>query len=108
VSPVKYELGFYITEDNILHSHRRGNLKPYKVLIWKHSEQSVRITSEPKIENEVLTSVRRTLGLNVFSTVAIWKTKKISLIEAVQGSRIEKVERPNEFFQPGSTYCKVV
>jgi hypothetical protein len=27
VSPVKYELGFYIPEDNILHSHRRENLK---------------------------------------------------------------------------------
>jgi hypothetical protein len=29
VSPVKYELGFYIVEDVILHSHRRDNLKPY-------------------------------------------------------------------------------
>jgi hypothetical protein len=27
VSPVKYELGFYISEDDILHSHRRENLK---------------------------------------------------------------------------------
>jgi hypothetical protein len=27
VSPVKYELGFYIPEDNILHGHRRENLK---------------------------------------------------------------------------------
>jgi hypothetical protein len=27
VSPVKYELGFYIPEDDILHSHRRENLK---------------------------------------------------------------------------------
>jgi hypothetical protein len=29
VSPVKNELGFYIPEDTILHSHRRGNLKSY-------------------------------------------------------------------------------
>jgi hypothetical protein len=29
VSPVKYELGFYIPEDGILYSHRRGNLKSY-------------------------------------------------------------------------------
>jgi hypothetical protein len=29
VSPVKYEQGFYIPEDDILHSHRRGNLKSY-------------------------------------------------------------------------------
>jgi hypothetical protein len=29
VSPVKYELGFYIPEDDILHSHRRENHKSY-------------------------------------------------------------------------------
>jgi hypothetical protein len=33
VSPVKYELGFYIPEDTILHSHGRGNLKSY--MGWK-------------------------------------------------------------------------
>jgi hypothetical protein len=31
VSPVRYELGFYIPEDAILHSHRRENLKSYEV-----------------------------------------------------------------------------
>jgi hypothetical protein len=30
VSPVRYQLGFYIPEDAILHSHRRENLKSYK------------------------------------------------------------------------------
>jgi hypothetical protein len=30
VSPVKYELGFYIPEDDILHSHRRENPKSYR------------------------------------------------------------------------------
>jgi hypothetical protein len=29
VSPVEYELGFYIPEDDILHSHYRENLKSY-------------------------------------------------------------------------------
>jgi hypothetical protein len=29
VSPVKYELGFYIPEDDILHSHCRENLIAY-------------------------------------------------------------------------------
>jgi hypothetical protein len=29
VSPVKYKLGFYIPEDDILHSYRRKNLKSY-------------------------------------------------------------------------------
>jgi hypothetical protein len=31
VSPVKYELGFYIPEDGILHSHCREDLKPYMI-----------------------------------------------------------------------------
>jgi hypothetical protein len=30
MSPVKYELGFYIPEAGILHSHRGGSLNPYK------------------------------------------------------------------------------
>jgi hypothetical protein len=29
VSPVKYEQGFYIPEDGILHSRRRENLESY-------------------------------------------------------------------------------
>jgi hypothetical protein len=29
MSPVKYELGFYIPEDDILHSRHRENLKSY-------------------------------------------------------------------------------
>jgi hypothetical protein len=32
VSPVKYELGFYIPEDGIFHSHRRQHLKSYIAL----------------------------------------------------------------------------
>jgi hypothetical protein len=32
VSPVKYELGFYIPEDDIFHSHCRENLKSYIAL----------------------------------------------------------------------------
>jgi hypothetical protein len=32
VSSVRYELGFYIPENGILHSHRRENLKSYKHL----------------------------------------------------------------------------
>jgi hypothetical protein len=33
VSPVKYELEFYIPEDCILHSHRLENLKSYKEIM---------------------------------------------------------------------------
>jgi hypothetical protein len=32
VSPVRYELAFYIPEDGILHSHRGKNLKSYIAL----------------------------------------------------------------------------
>jgi hypothetical protein len=32
VSPVRYELDVYIQEDDILHSHRRENLKSYIAL----------------------------------------------------------------------------
>jgi hypothetical protein len=32
VSPVRYELGFYIPGDGILESHRRENLKSYTAL----------------------------------------------------------------------------
>jgi hypothetical protein len=32
VSPVKYELGFYIPEDNILHSHRFENIESYIIV----------------------------------------------------------------------------
>jgi hypothetical protein len=30
VFPVRYELGFYIAEDGILHSYRRENVKSYR------------------------------------------------------------------------------
>jgi hypothetical protein len=30
VSPVKYEIGFYISDDDILHSHCRDSLKSYE------------------------------------------------------------------------------
>jgi hypothetical protein len=32
VSPVRYELGFYIPEESSLHSHPREDLKPYTAL----------------------------------------------------------------------------
>jgi hypothetical protein len=31
VSPMKYEVGFYIPEDDILHSHHRENLQSYEL-----------------------------------------------------------------------------
>jgi hypothetical protein len=38
VSPVRYELGFYIPENDILHSHCRGNLKSYMALFPSSGE----------------------------------------------------------------------
>jgi hypothetical protein len=40
VSPVKYELGFYIPEDDILHSHCPESLKSY---IISHCFSGLRI-----------------------------------------------------------------
>jgi hypothetical protein len=49
VSPVKYELGFYIPDDDILHSHRRENLKSYIALTgW--ALQRIRNVSPVKYE----------------------------------------------------------
>jgi hypothetical protein len=41
VFPVKYELRFYISEDGVLHSHRRGNLKSYKNLNQLHPDERI-------------------------------------------------------------------
>jgi hypothetical protein len=42
VSPVKYELSFYISEDAILHSHRCENLKSYiAVVLHNHKRRAV-------------------------------------------------------------------
>jgi hypothetical protein len=46
VSPVKYELDFYIPEDGILHSHRRQSLKSYieltsLTLLWRRNVSPV-------------------------------------------------------------------
>jgi hypothetical protein len=44
VFPVRYELGFYISEDGILHSHLRENLKSYIALtgwaLWRRRNVS--------------------------------------------------------------------
>jgi hypothetical protein len=37
VSPVRYGLGLYIPEDDILHSHRRENPKSYSAMTAKTS-----------------------------------------------------------------------
>jgi hypothetical protein len=39
VSPVKYELGYYIPEHDILHSHRRDKLKSYMDCLGSEERQ---------------------------------------------------------------------
>jgi hypothetical protein len=41
VSLVKYKLGFYIPEDDILHSHRSENLKSYMTCKMLAKDSSV-------------------------------------------------------------------
>jgi hypothetical protein len=65
VSFVKYELGFYITEDGILHSHRRENLKSYIALTgwglyWRSNVSPVKYAMGFYIpEDTILHSHRR-------------------------------------------------
>jgi hypothetical protein len=45
--PVRYELGFFIPEDRILHRHRRGSLKSHIALtgwtiLWRRNVSPVR------------------------------------------------------------------
>jgi hypothetical protein len=66
VSPVKYELGFYIPEDDILNSHRREHIKSYiEYLRWQpwrvlRHYPSNRLRTESRVtrrlESEWLTS----------------------------------------------------
>jgi hypothetical protein len=65
VSPVKYELGFYIREDAIRHSHRRENLKSYIALTgwtlqWRRNVSPVKYELSFYIpESDILHSHRR-------------------------------------------------
>jgi hypothetical protein len=65
MSPVKYELGFYIPEDDILHYHRRENLKSYVALSgwtlqWRRNVSPVRYELDLYIpEDDNLHSHRR-------------------------------------------------
>jgi hypothetical protein len=65
VSPVKYDLGFYVPKDDILHSHCCGNLKSYIALtgwdVWRrHNVSPVRYELDFYIpEDGILHSHRR-------------------------------------------------
>jgi hypothetical protein len=56
VSPVKYELGFYIPEDDILHSHCRENLK------FSTQQSAGCYTNREQMVNEHYTSLMEPWG----------------------------------------------
>jgi hypothetical protein len=58
VSPVRYELGFYIPEDGILHSQGRENLKSYKLMT-----QYSRIIEQFRSESSPVRLPFKTFGL---------------------------------------------
>jgi hypothetical protein len=60
VHPVRYELEFYIPEDDILHSHRRENLKSYRHKI-------VRQAHEPFAVQTKLDAVRAVPDISMLS-----------------------------------------
>jgi hypothetical protein len=59
VSPVKYEMGFYIPEDDILHSHRRENLKSYINCVW-----GLNCSSFSKGTVKIVGILSKTTGIN--------------------------------------------
>jgi hypothetical protein len=72
VSPVKYEMCFYIPEDTILHSHCRENFKSYKIMKRVPCCQNYNIESRQQMDSLVRVSslhatLRRSSSLNVAS-----------------------------------------
>jgi hypothetical protein len=65
VPPVKYELGFYIPEDDILHSHSRENFKCYKDInvmqLSKEREESEKrsLNNNNNNNNQVLKTMQQ-------------------------------------------------
>jgi hypothetical protein len=53
VSPVKYELDFYIPEDGIHHSHRRENLNKQKQTPWPLVCERAIQTERPPLVDEI-------------------------------------------------------
>jgi hypothetical protein len=65
---VKYEQGFYIPEDDILHSHRRENLKSYIALtgwaLWRRGKMfPVKYEQNFYIKFDVFTAVTTKNGV---------------------------------------------
>jgi hypothetical protein len=73
VSPVRYELGFYIPEDALLHSHRRENLKSYTIFKTV-SGSGTAVSRSAWLHREVISKATAAPGANGFS-VSIWENE---------------------------------
>jgi hypothetical protein len=78
VSPVKYEQGFYIPKDGILHSHCRENLKSYSTLqhyfYLSETSKYLHCLSEREIRRDTL-HIERDIALVYISPTAILYTQ---------------------------------
>jgi hypothetical protein len=101
VYPLRYELNFYIPEDDILHSHRRENLKFYialtgRVLFRRRNVSPVKYELHFYIsEDDILHSHRR--KNYKFATITSFKLfsnpSGILLLELIEGNSIENFVR---------------
>jgi hypothetical protein len=74
VSPVKYELGFYIPEGDILHSHSREYLKSYIALTgwtlwWRHDVSPVKYKLGFYIPEDGILHSHRRENLNILKSI---------------------------------------
>jgi hypothetical protein len=103
VSPVKYELSFYIPEDGILNSHRRENLKSYIFLklfilllskLWKRKSSEIGDKGERNFSGAfglyVGLEVEACTGLGVFVAKRSCRTKQNKMVE---GDAVQVIRR---------------
>jgi hypothetical protein len=77
VSPVKYELGYYIPEDDILHSHCRENLKSYIALTswtlqWRRDVSPVKYELGYYIPEDDILHSHRSENLKSYIALTGW------------------------------------
>jgi hypothetical protein len=86
MSPVRYELGFYIPEDRILHSHRRERLKSCKKThgVDMAVRLSVKNRASGSAQGRVLLS-----PMDLFQNVVLWAKKCTSRSSVASGMQWE-------------------
>jgi hypothetical protein len=90
---VRYERGFYIPENDILHSHRRENLKSYIALTgwtlwWRRNVSPVRYERGFYIpEDDILHSHRRE-NLKSYTTTSFVSVKHLIYIVEDSASEV--------------------